>query len=257
MTAPSVAIIIPARYGSTRLPAKPLIKFGGKPMIQHVWERAKRARLAGQVIVATDDKRIADAVRSFGGECVLTPEEARSGSDRIAMVAKEMTGTEIIVNVQGDEPLIVPRMIDEAAELLLNDPQIRVGTLIRKIENPEEAVNPSVVKVVTDSGQFAVYFSRSPIPHFRDGTDGHPPARPAYFKHVGIYAYRREFLLEFASWPPSKLEEIEQLEQLRIIDRGIRIKTRVTNFESIPVDTAEDVDKVRTLLREQQSVQAE
>src|SRR5258706_8699137 len=257
MAAPSVAFITPPRCGAPRLPAKPLIKFSGKPMIQHVYERAKRARLAGQVIVATDDQRIADAVRSFGGECVLTPEGARSGSDRIAMVAKEMTGTEIIINVQGDESLIVPKMIDEAAELLLNDPELRVGTLIRKIENPQEAKNPSIVKVVVDSGQFAIYFSRSPIPHFRDGTDGLPPARPAYFKHVGLYAFRREFLLEFASWPTSKLEEIEQLEQLRMIDRGIRIKTRLTNFESIPVDTAEDADRVRTLLREQQSVQAE
>jgi 3-deoxy-manno-octulosonate cytidylyltransferase (CMP-KDO synthetase) len=257
MTAPSVAIIIPARYGSTRLPAKPLIKFGGKPMIQHVYERAKRAHLAGAVIVATDDQRIFDAVRSFGGECVLTPEGARSGSDRVAMVAKQMTGTDLIVNVQGDEPLIVPRMIDEAIELLLHDPDLRAGTLIRKIENPDEAKNPSIVKVVTGPDQFAIYFSRSPIPHFRDGTDGLPAVRPAYFKHVGLYVFRRDLLLEFASWPPSKLEEIEQLEQLRMIERGIRIKTRLTNYESIPVDTAEDVDRVRTLLREQQSVQPE
>ena len=226
-------------------------------MIQHVYERARRARLAGNVIVATDDRRIYEAVKSFGGESILTPEGARSGSDRIAMVAKEMPGTDIIVNVQGDEPLIVPRMIDEAIELLLNEPEIRVGTLVRKIENPEEAKNPSIVKVVIDAGQFAIYFSRSPIPYFRDGTEGLPPVRPAYLKHVGLYAFRREFLMEFASWPPSRLEELEQLEQLRMIERGIRIKTRLTNYESIPVDTAEDVDRVRTLLREQQSVQTE
>lgn len=255
MAPPPVAIIIPARYGSTRLPAKPLIKLGGKPMIQHVYERALRARLAGRVIVATDDSRIADAVRGFGGEVVITPEAARSGSDRVAMVARNMAGTDVIVNLQGDEPLIAPQMIDEVAEPLLLAPEIRVGTLVRKIENADEVTNPSVVKVVIDPDQFAIYFSRSPIPYFRDAADSPHGLRRTYYKHFGLYAFRRDFLLEFASWPSSKLEQIEQLEQLRVIEKGIRIKTTITEYESIPVDTAEDVDRVQTLLREQSSVQ--
>jgi 3-deoxy-manno-octulosonate cytidylyltransferase (CMP-KDO synthetase) len=256
MSTPRVAIIIPARYGSTRLPAKPLIEFGGKPMIQHVYERAVRARRASTVIVATDDRRIADAVRGFGGEAVMTPAAARSGSDRIAMVARKRDTYEIIVNLQGDEPLIAPRMIDEVIELLLDEKHIPVGTLIRKVENPEEISDPGVVKVVIDSSRCAIYFSRSPVPYFRDGPERGRPASRLYYKHIGLYAFRRDFLLEFTSWPASRLEKAEHLEQLRIIERGFRIKTRITQYESIPVDTAEDADLVRTILREQSSVQA-
>ncbi len=257
MAAGSTAIIIPARYASTRLPAKPLLKLSGKPVIQHVYERAKRARLAGTVVVATDDSRIADAVNGFGGDVVMTPAHVRSGSDRVALAAREMTETDIVVNVQGDEPLIVPRMIDEVIELLQGDSGVRVGTLIRKIENPEDVINPSVVKAVADSDGYAIYFSRSPIPHYRSSPEGPLSARRIYYKHIGLYAYRRDFLLEFASWPPSRLEEIEQLEQLRIIEKGMRIKTRITQYDSIPVDTPEDMDRVRTLLREKSSVDVE
>jgi 3-deoxy-manno-octulosonate cytidylyltransferase (CMP-KDO synthetase) len=224
-------------------------------MIQHVYERAARARCAGKVIVATDNPRIADAVRSFGGDAVMTPAAARSGSDRIAIVAKEMNEYGIIINVQGDEPLIAPRMIDEVAGLLLEEPEIRVGTLIRVIENPAEISNPGVVKVVIDSSQCAIYFSRSTIPYFRDAPESSRRVRETYYKHIGIYAFRRDFLMEFTSWPASRLEKIEQLEQLRIIEKGIRIRTKITQHDSIPVDTAEDVDRVRTILREQSSVQ--
>jgi|ERR1041384_7773688 3-deoxy-manno-octulosonate cytidylyltransferase (CMP-KDO synthetase) len=257
MTAGSTAIIIPARYGSTRLPAKPLLKLSGKPIIQHVYERAKRARLAGTVVVATDDSRIADAVKGFGGEVVITPANVRSGSDRVAIAVGEMPGVDIVVNLQGDEPLIVPRMIDEVIELLQGDPGVRVGTLIRKIENPEDVINASVVKAVADPDGWAIYFSRSPIPHYRAGPEGPSAIRRIYYKHIGLYAYRRDFLLEFSTWPPSRLEEIEQLEQLRMIEKGIRIKTRITQYDSIPVDTPEDIDRVRTLLREKSSVDVE
>src|SRR6267143_914381 len=258
MTAsPRVAVIIPSRYGSTRLPAKPLIMLSGKPMVQHVYERAKLARTVSKVIVATDDSRIVAAVKSFGGEVVMTPQDVRSGSDRAALVAKDLTDYEIIVNVQGDEPLIVPHMIDEAVQPLLDDPAIPVGTLIRKIERSEDLTNPGTVKVVFDRNQFAIYFSRSPIPCYRDGSVRTNPGLRTHYKHIGLYAFRRDFLLQFGSWEAAALEEIEQLEQLRIIEHGIRIKTTITGYDSIPVDSPDDVARVRSILQEQPTVDAE
>ena len=242
--------IIPARYASTRLPAKPIVDICGKPMIQRVYEQARQSKLINRLIVATDDERIAVVVRKFGGEVTLTPLDIRSGSDRVAYVAGSLSEADIVVNVQGDEPLIVPEMIDQAIRPLVDDPSIPVGTLVKKIDSSGELLNPGIVKVVIDDGGFAMYFSRSPIPFARDVTrmeEWH--GRHQYYKHIGLYVYRRSFLLEFAGWDESPLERAEKLEQLRILEHGYRIKAAVTTFDSIPVDTAEDVERVKTILQ--------
>ncbi|HZY09921.1 MAG TPA: 3-deoxy-manno-octulosonate cytidylyltransferase [Bacteroidota bacterium] len=259
MSHPHVVAIIPARYASTRLPSKPLIDLAGKPMIQHVYERAKQATLIHQVLVATDHERIASIVERFGGEVVLTPSSLRSGSDRIAYVARNIPNADIIVNIQGDEPLIVPQMIDEAIRPLIEDfttqqnqIKLRVSTLIKKISTPEGLTNPNVVKVVFDSGGFALYFSRSPIPYYRDGQKSASwHFHHNYYKHIGLYVFRKDFLLQFASWDESALEQTEQLEQLRIIEHGEKIKVIITEHDSIPVDTEEDVRKVRDIIQQQ------
>lgn len=219
-------------------------------MIQRVYERARQSKLIERLIVATDDERIAGVVRQFGGEVALTPPEIRSGSDRVAYAAKNLAEGDIIVNVQGDEPLIAPEMIDQAIQPLIDDPSIPVGTLVRKIDSGEELLNPGIVKVVLDENGFAMYFSRSPIPYARDATrmeEWH--MHHQYFKHIGLYVYRRSFLLKFAGWDESPLERVEKLEQLRILEHSYRIKTAVTTFDSIPVDTAEDVERVKKLLQ--------
>jgi 3-deoxy-manno-octulosonate cytidylyltransferase (CMP-KDO synthetase) len=248
---PTVTAIIPARYASTRLPAKPLIDLCGKPMIQHVYERTKQATLVTNVIVATDHGEIAATVRAFGGECVMTAADLRSGSDRIAAVAKNLTRADIIVNVQGDEPLIAPQMIDEAIHPMIDNPKIDVATLVKKIDAAEDIVNPNVVKVVMDIAGNAIYFSRAPIPYVRNAaevTGNHK--QNIYYKHIGLYVYRKEFLLDFASWKESTLEHTEKLEQLRIIEHGFRIKATITHYDSIPVDTPGDADRVRTILQQ-------
>jgi len=246
--------IIPARYGSTRLKAKPLADICGKPMIQHVVERAKSARTLNEVLVATDDERIVSAVREFGGEAVMTPKELRSGTDRIAYVAKNLTEASLIVNIQGDEPLIPPKMIDAAVKPLIDDASIRVGTAAKKISSEEELKNPSIVKVVVNISGDALYFSRSPIPYLRDGSSGKTwSSQYTYLKHFGIYVFRRDFLMEFSGWSESALEKAERLEQLRILERGVPIRVTLTECESIAVDTQEDLEKVRTILRKQLS----
>jgi 3-deoxy-manno-octulosonate cytidylyltransferase (CMP-KDO synthetase) len=242
--------IIPARYGSTRLPAKPLIDLCGKPMIQHVYERASQSTLLTSMLVATDDKRIVDVVQSFGGEAVMTPASLRSGTDRIAFVAKELPDADIVVNVQGDEPLLAPEMIDQAVRPLVADKAIRVGTLVKKITSAEEIKNPSVVKVVLDINGNGIYFSRSPIPHMRDVENiDRWHQQFIYYKHIGLYVFRKDFLLEYASWQESSLEQIEKLEQLRILEHGYSIHTAVTEYDSIPVDTADDAERVRRILQ--------
>lgn len=239
-----IVAIIPARYGSTRLPGKPLIDLCGKSMIQRVYEQAHKARLVERVVVATDDERITEIVQRFGGEAIVTPSELRSGSDRIAFAAQNIPGASIIVNVQGDEPLIEPAMIDEAIQPLLDDASIPVGTLTKRSESAEELLNPNIVKAVLDANGFALYFSRSPIPYNRDGRGSYP-----FFKHIGLYVFRKEFLLQFCDWPEADLERMEKLEQLRILEHGFKIKAVVTKYDSVPVDTPEDVKRVRTLLR--------
>jgi 3-deoxy-manno-octulosonate cytidylyltransferase (CMP-KDO synthetase) len=251
---PTVAAIIPSRYASTRLPAKPLVDLCGKPMVQRVVEQARRARLVDRVIVATDHEAIAAAVRAFGGEAVMTAPELPSGSDRIAAVARTLSA-DIIVNVQGDEPLIAPEMIDQAIAPLLADPAILSGTIVRPIDTAEDVHNPNVVKAVLDAQGFALYFSRSPIPYQRDESPDTWHLRHRYYKHFGLYVYRRAFLLEYASWPATPLELSEKLEQLRILERGYRMKAAVTDFDSIPVDTAADADRVRAILLRHQKTE--
>lgn len=236
--------IIPARYESTRLPGKPLADIGGRPMIEHVYRRAAASPLVDAVVVATDDDRIRQAVEAFGGMAWMTRPDHRSGSDRLAEVARSLS-CELVVNVQGDEPLIEPAMIGEAVAPLASDASLQMGTLCRAITDPAEAANPNVVKVVRDRAGFALYFSRAPIPFWRSGT---APGRPTAFKHVGLYVYRREFLLRFAALPPTPLEEAESLEQLRAIEHGYRIITVETAHESIGVDTPADLERVRRVV---------
>ena len=241
--------IIPARYASTRLPGKPLVDICGKPMIQHVVERTRQTKLVDDVVVATDDTRIMDAVASFGGRAVMTPPELPSGSDRIAFVARSMPEVDCVVNVQGDEPLIVPAMIDEAIAPLLADRQIVAGTLVKEVETPEELLSPSVVKVVLDRHGYCLYFTRSTIPFVRDVPLSDWLGMGVHYKHIGLYVFRREFLLHYMELPPTPLETLEKLEQLRILEHGYRIKAVVTTHNSVSVDTAEDVERVRKLMR--------
>jgi 3-deoxy-manno-octulosonate cytidylyltransferase (CMP-KDO synthetase) len=226
----------------------------GKPMVQRVYERARQARMLHEVVVATDDERIAVVVRDFGGMAVMTSREMSSGSDRVAAVAEQMRG-DVFVNVQGDEPLLPPSMIDDAVQALLDDPRAAVSTLARPIESVEELINPSVVKVVFNHDRYGMYFSRSPIPHLRDILD---PAdwvkHHTYYKHVGLYVFRREALLRYAQLPESRLERAERLEQLRMLEAGFSVKIALTEQDSIPVDTPEDVERVVTILREKEKL---
>lgn len=229
-----VAVVIPARYGSTRLPGKPLAPIDGRPMIWYVWENAGKSRCASHVVVATDDERIAEAVRGFGGEAFMTSPGCASGTDRVAETARHLS-EEILINLQGDEPLMDPSVIDAVAEPLLADPTVRISTAALPREDPDEFLRPSVVKVVVDDRGDALYFSRAPIPHYRDAGSGR------YRKHLGIYGYRKDFLLELSALPPSSLEEAERLEQLRALQRGFRIRVVDVAFDSVGVDTPEDL----------------
>jgi 3-deoxy-manno-octulosonate cytidylyltransferase (CMP-KDO synthetase) len=250
----SVVAIIPARYGSTRLPAKPLVDLCGKPMIQRVYERTSKASHVDKVIVATDHEEIVRVVKNFGGDVMMTPADLRSGTDRVAFVAKSLAEAEIVVNVQGDEPLIEPQMIDRTIEPLLKDRSITTGTPVKKITDGDDLLNPGIVKVVLDKDGFALYFSRSPIPFARDrGEPGQWVNQHTYYKHIGLYVFRKDFLLKYATWSETPLERMEKLEQLRILENGYRIKAVVTEFDSIPIDTQDDVDKVRAKLVEQKT----
>jgi len=233
--------IIPARYQSTRLPGKPLALILGKPMIWYVYQQAKKSRYLEEVIVATDDQRIVEAVESFGGKAVLTAREHRTGTDRLAQVAENMTA-EIIVNIQGDEPLIQPEMIDQAIEPLLQDDTLVMATLKKKIDEQEDLHNPHLVKVVADKNNRALYFSRSLLPFPREET-----GQPVY-KHVGLYVYRRDFLLAFSRMEPTPLEQTESLEQLRVLENGYPIYVVETPYSSQGVDTPEDLAKVTALI---------
>jgi 3-deoxy-manno-octulosonate cytidylyltransferase (CMP-KDO synthetase) len=247
---PLVVGVIPSRYASQRLPAKPLIDLLGKPMVQRVYEQAKKARLLDRVVVATDDTRIEKCVRRFGGEVMLTSPDIHSGSDRVAAVASQVNGS-IFVNIQGDEPLIAPEMIDQAVRLLLEDALIHVGTLVKKIDTAADLMNPNIVKVVLNHHMHALYFSRAPIPYIRDEVNTAKWLKMhTFYKHIGIYSFRREFLMQYAHLPASHLEKAEKLEQLRILEAGTIIKTGITKFDSIPIDTRADVERVITILQQ-------
>jgi 3-deoxy-manno-octulosonate cytidylyltransferase (CMP-KDO synthetase) len=228
------AIIIPARWGSTRFPGKPLHPLAGKPLIRHVWERCAKVRGVDRVIVATDDMRIAEAVFEFGAEVAVTSPRYPSGTDRIAAVAQNLSGFSLIVNVQGDEPFLEPRLVERLIAALRADRKADMATAACPLE-PAELDNPNCVKVVTDLEGSALYFSRSPVPADRDGD-----AHPARFRHLGIYAYRRKFLLEFVKWKQTPLEKSEKLEQLRALEHGATIRVLTTRATGPGVDTPED-----------------
>ena len=248
----AIIAIIPARYGSTRFPGKSLAQIKGKPVIQWVYESTKRSHLIDRVIVATDDERIFAAVAEFDGEAVMTSSEHPTGTDRIAEVAKKLDCA-LVVNVQGDEPLIQPDMIDETITPLLSDASISMGTLCKRIQDPAEAFDPNVVKVVFDAQGFALYFSRAPIPWDRNRWSGKnslkelPLFSPMY-KHIGLYVYRRNFLLSFTRMTQTALESVEKLEQLRALEKGHKIKVVETIHDSFGVDIPEDLGKIQKLL---------
>lgn len=247
-----VVAIIPARYASTRLPGKPLSDIQGKPLIQHVYERALGARSVTRVLVATDDERIATTVRAFGGQCVMTSALHQSGTDRLAEAA-QTSDESIVVNVQGDEPLLDPEALDAAVAALQQDATVPIATLSAPLRDVDEFLASQVVKVVTDARGDALYFSRSPIPYLRDpGPDRHTALAAAVTeglarKHIGLYVYRREALLRFASLPPAPLELAEGLEQLRALHHGMRIRVVRWHEAGVAVDTPQDLEHVRAL----------
>lgn len=241
-----VVCIIPARYHSNRFPGKPLADLCGKPMIQHVYERVLAAKTLSYAAIATDDERIFAAVQRFGGRAVMTSPRHRSGTDRIAEAVANLSleNNDIVVNIQGDQPLFAPAQIDEVAAPLLADASLLMSTLIYKIVREEEISHPNAVKVVFDTDNFALYFSRATIPYVRDGGQ-----RADYFKHHGIYAYRRDFLDTFTHLPEGKLEKLEALEQLRALEYGYRIKVVVTEHDSVEVDTPEELTRVSEIMQ--------
>lgn len=256
--------VIPARYASSRFPGKPLATLCGRPLIQHVYERARRSQSLSRVVVATDDRRIHDVVTAFGGEVQLTGAHHRSGTDRVAEVAAYLS-SELIVNIQGDEPLIEPAMIDEAVVPFFVESDVVMGTLCRLIESEDEWRSPHVVKVVRNHRGFALYFSRAPIPYHRglrtevrgprSRVEGEGIAQPSAlspgtlaYKHIGLYVYRRDFLLELARLAPTPLEQRERLEQLRALESGYAIRVVETKYDSIGVDTPEDLERVERIV---------
>lgn len=250
---PVFTVVIPSRFASTRLPGKPLQLIAGKPMVQHVWEQACKSS-AQQVVVATDDQRIVDACNAFGAHVVLTRADHESGTDRLAEVATQLglASDAIVVNVQGDEPMIPPQVIDQVAANLAAHPEARMATLAEPIEDAQTLFNPNVVKVVSDINGLALTFSRATLPWARDDFALHPDTLPAgvpYRRHIGIYAYRAGFLHDFVSWGPCWLENTERLEQLRALWHGVRIHVAdVLEAPPAGVDTPEDLERVRRLL---------
>jgi 3-deoxy-manno-octulosonate cytidylyltransferase (CMP-KDO synthetase) len=236
-----ILAVIPARYASSRFPGKALVEIAGKTMLQHVWERASQARYVTDVMIATDDERIYQAAAGFKARVKMTRADHLSGTDRVAEVASA-SDAQIIVNVQGDEPLIDPAAIDAAVLGILEHEETLMGTLKKRIEREAEIADPNVVKVVTDRDGNAIYFSRSPIPYQRDTGD-----KTVCFKHIGLYVYRRDFLLAYSDLPVGPLEQAEKLEQLRAIENGFRIRVVETEYESLGVDTPEDWKRVAAL----------
>lgn len=234
--------VIPARYGSTRFKGKVLAEIAGKPMVQHVWERVKQCSLIDELIIACDDERVYKAAVGFGAKAMMTSRSHETGTDRIVEIVKDLN-VHFVVNIQGDEPLISPKVIDTLVHCLKMDDQAQMATVIKQIEDRMDFKNPNVVKVVVDCKNFALYFSRSAIPFDRDaiGVKG--------YKHIGLYAYRKECLLGLAQMPQTTLELTEKLEQLRALENGIKIKTVLTDSDTVGVDTPEDLIKVEQMLK--------
>src|ERR1700676_2301401 len=242
---PEVVIVIPARFGSTRLPGKPLVSLAGKPMIQRVYERAKMATLADRVIVATDDERILKAVESFGGTARMTRPDHRTGTERVAEVAAHEKG-DVFVNVQGDEPLLDPVAVDTAVNALLEEPAAEIATVATPIKVPGDIMDPNVVKVVVDFDDNALYFSRAPIPWVRDTGS---TIQVRHLKHLGLYVFQRDALLEYPTLPQGELERIEQLEQLRWLENEWKIRVAEVEHDAVSVDVPEDVARVEKALQ--------
>ncbi|HOW42124.1 MAG TPA: 3-deoxy-manno-octulosonate cytidylyltransferase [Candidatus Omnitrophota bacterium] len=239
--------VIPARYSSTRFEGKVLANIAGKPMIQHVWERARQSLLLDDVIIACDDERVAAVAREFGARVVMTAKAHTCGTDRIAQVVNPMD-VKVVINIQGDEPLLHPTMIDSVARVLLEDAQVSMATIIKRIDNPAVLNDPHVVKVVVDKNNFALYFSRSPIPFRAQNSD---VANPVYYKHIGLYGYTKDFLFTFKNLTVSALEKTEKLEQLRVLEEGYKIKAIETKYDTIGVDTSEDLEKVKEFFKKE------
>jgi len=240
---PEIIAVIPARFASARFPGKAMADIGGKPMIRHVVERTARSSMVSRVIVATDNESIAAAARDGGAEAVMTPSDLPSGTDRIACASDSLEGNPVLVNVQGDEPFVSPAMIDDAVRTLLGAPPGYTATLAVRVEDPGEIGDPDIVKVAIGLGGDALYFSRSPIPFDREG------GGTAWHRHIGLYVYRKDFLKMFSSWEPTPMERTEKLEQLRILERGHRIRVAVGPYETVAVDTPEDLEKARERYR--------
>ncbi|OIO35085.1 MAG: 3-deoxy-manno-octulosonate cytidylyltransferase [Candidatus Omnitrophica bacterium CG1_02_44_16] len=232
--------VIPARYSSVRFEGKVLADILGKPMIQHVWESAKKAKTLDDLVVACDDDRIYKVVSDFGGRAVMTAKAHTSGTERITEVVTDMA-VRLVVNIQGDEPLIHPSMIDDVVYSLTNNPELSVATIMKRIEDEKEITDANVVKVVVNKKGYALYFSRCPIPFVRE----EEPGMRVHYKHIGLYGYTKDFLFTYKNLPDSKLEKLEKLEQLRILENGYPIRVIETKYETIGVDTREDLDKVR------------
>ncbi len=243
------AVIIPARYGSSRFPGKVLATIQSRPLIQWVYEAVNRSKLVSRVIVATDDQKVYDTITQFGGNVAITSPRPRTGSDRCAEVAEKME-EDIIVNLQADEFLKEPDMVDELIHMLIQDSSIKMGTLKKEINSPEELWDRNVVKVVTDNDDCALYFSRLPIPHIRDRVLSDETSLPdrTFYKHPGIYAYRHDFLLLFGTLLTTQLEDLEKLEQLRAMEYGFKIKVKETRCESYRIDTPDDLRNLERLL---------
>ena len=239
-----VLAIIPARYASTRFPGKIIASLAGKPLVAHTYARTCEARLVSDVVVATDDVRVVEALKPYDVRVVMTRADHPSGTDRIAEVAASMDA-EIVVNVQGDEPLIDPNTIDAVVQSLLDQPEVQMATARHRIVDPERITDPNVVKVVCNAKGHALYFSRCPIPYVRDGRESNPTC---YWQHIGLYGYRRYFLLRFARMEQTELEQLEKLEQLRALESGFPIAVVETKYESIGVDTPADLEQARARL---------
>lgn len=236
--------VIPARYGSTRFEGKVLADIRGKPMLQWVWEAAKKAKILDEVIIACDDARVEEAAKSFGAKVARTSKEHQSGTDRLCEVVNPLE-VKVVVNIQADEPLLDPVMLENIARPLLDDASLNMTTLMKRIDDPSEIKDPNVVKVVTDRQGLALYFSRLAIPYPRDKAQG-----PVYYKHIGLYGYSKDFLFIFKNLPESRLEKVEKLEQLRVLEAGFRIKVIETKISTVGVDTPEDLEKVKKIIAE-------